>query len=320
MANIICPLFLARRDFRLGPNGHTFRDRAFQALPIWLRWRRSSAFTSVQSLYCWLNPNMEKGRVQLECLKTTFMSLPTQTTFKSVHIYLVPTIQERSLDLLPSILKTGCSIITVSTVSSPCIHLEPIYFTHTLTTLHGLEQLTLRYRNLTSPHWMTLLSHLAIPSLQRLTVCGNISVSAICNFLSRHPNVRCLQFLSSYVATPEFADCAVGLPLLEDLGGPACHIFTLLQLASASCPLHSLDVHYDKAVHPLFDMYLEAVAGCLALSETHLCLFMTISGNFDISAVEAVPRLRQTSCWTHVRSLTITLENAPDELILVCQF
>lgn len=320
MANIICPLFLARRDFRLDLNSHTLRDRAFRALPIWLRWRRSSAFIPVRSLYCWLSPNMEKGEMQLEYLRTTFMSLPSQSTFKGVYLYLAPMTQERCLDFLPSILRTGCSNITISALSSSYIHPVPIYSAQSLTTLRGLEELTLRFRNFTSVHWATLLSHLAVPSLQRFTICGNVSISAICNFLSRHPNVCRLQFLSNCKATPKFAGCTVGLPLLEDLGGAARHVLTLLRYAAAPCPLQSLDVHDDKLIHPSFDMYLEAVAGCLELCENPLCLFMTMSDDFDLSAVDAVRRFQQISYWTQVRSLTIIFEDAADDLILVCKF
>jgi hypothetical protein len=320
MANVVCPIFLARRDFSLGPNSHTVRDRAFQALPIWVRWQRSSSFTSVRSLYCWLNPNKEKGGVQLRRLQTTFMSLPSQTTFKAVHIHLVPMTQEQSLDLLHSILRTGCSNITITSLSSPNTHLGSRHAAQSLTTLRGLVELTLRYRNFTSEYWTTLLSQLAVPSLQRFTVCGNVSVSVICNFLSRHPSVRGLQFMSSCKVTSEAAGCAVGLPLLEDLGGPAHHIFTLLRSASALCPLQSLDIHDDKSIYPSFDTYLEVVAGCLAYCENPLCLFMTMSDSFDISSVEAVRRLRHTSYWTRVRTLTVMFEHASDDLILVCKF
>jgi hypothetical protein len=318
MADIMCPLFLARRDFSLRPNGHTIRGRAFAALPVWLRWRMSPAFTPVRSLYCWLDPNSERGEVQLMHVQDAFLSLPSQKTFNTVNIHHVPVTHEGILEFLATTLRTGCSDITVSTAAPLDSHLRSMCVSSSFTTFRGLEELTLRHPHFTSTHWTTLLSQLVAPLLKRLSVYGNVSVPAMREFLSRHPAVRYLQFMSDCEHTLLAVGGAEDPPVLEDLGGPVHHILALLRTFAAPSPLETLDVHDNKIIYPSFDMYLHTVAGCLELCKQPLCLFMTMSVNFDISSVEAVRRLRCTSSWSLVQSLTIMFNHTADDLILVC--
>ena len=202
MTIIACPIFLARQGLSpssTSPSSLTIRGKAFSGLGVWLRWRRSSAFVPVHTVYCWFNPLWNDAVRELNCLHKAFSSLPTEPTFTNMYLYRVPILPGKELNFLQTALQAECSKLCIeahTSILSPPNFAMKKYHPSAAYSIH-LKELELRYQGLSTAAWCKFMTSIMIPSVRKLVIQGEVEMNVMQNFLLRHSNVASLQLTST---------------------------------------------------------------------------------------------------------------------------
>lgn len=327
MAIITCPIFLARQGLTpssTSPNSLTIRGKAFSGLGVWLRWRRSPAFVPVHTVYCWFNPLWNDAVRELNYFQKGFSSLPTEPTFANIYLYRVPMLPGKESNFLQTALQAGCSKLHIeahpSILSSPNVSMKKYHPSMTYST--HLKELEFRCQRLSAATWRKLMTSIAIPSVRKLVIQGEVEMEVMRNFLLRHSNIVSLQFTSTSKTPTRFAPSTLTMPNLVILKGTSRHLLSLLRSFLVAPDIRHLNIECDASADLPFHVFSDNVWKCVALCGRPCRWDLTVTIPESINDVNAVSagRLPSDLSSASVNSLCIRSMHTNNRFILVRVF
>ena len=272
MASIACPLYFAKKRllFSLHASTLELHGEGFKALDIWGRYPQPSP---PKWLICCFSFDSALAATQKTDLHRWFDSLPAHShiSFRSVRLaHVVVQHLPELLDFVRATVgATGCTQLTLSGVSYTLIRegkrkSAPKSIADT-PVFEKLQSLRLTRFLLSPVQWGGFLSRLHAPALHALEIWNKSSMVAIFDFLSRHFEIRTIQFFKCHWSDASSSSHELRLPYLHTLHGYLYQ--TLLILGSLSLPPFMREIVIeaspkDSRQGRFFDQVVRCLAMC----------------------------------------------------------
>jgi len=185
-----------------------------------------------------------------------------------------------------------------------------------------LKELELRYQGLSAAAWRKLMTSIAIPSVRRLVIQGEVEMEVMRNFLLRHSNIVSLHLTSTSKTPTRFAPSTLTMPNLVTLKGTSRHLLSLLRSFLVAPDVRHPNIECDASADLPFHVFSDNVWKCVALCGRPCRWDLTVTIPQSINDVGAVSagRLPSDLSSASINSLCIRSMHANNRFILIRVF
>ncbi|KIM80262.1 hypothetical protein PILCRDRAFT_9796 [Piloderma croceum F 1598] len=268
-ASIACPIYVTKLGIHVRDTSrlvHTHSE-SFRALAIWHR-SRLFPYLEDKILVCDINDSDIKFTNQQTRALRHFLSAPfIGRPFLAIHINSADALSPPEiLQFIQLIDGAGCQTATISSgfmnpdwleiaVNSCSLKLAAVSVCH-------LRTLDIDNQYFSPRQWSYLLQHLTGPELESICIRGQLSISAMFKFLSRHPHISRLRLHSCWGAhdqciKPIKSLLEIQMPNLSEIEGPPCYVRALLKCILPTSPTLTIKMACDQAM--TYPQYVRAV-------------------------------------------------------------
>lgn len=325
-ASIACHIYATRHGIHV-TNTSCFikiQGNSFRAL---VTWGRSRLFTCVQDkhLVCIFDGgDLKQAETQVKALRL-FLSTPfVGRPFHAVAIHHADHLSPSEiLQFIELIDRLGCRSATIS--SGLC---NPGWFKPSpdqklpYVSLSHLRLLDIDHHYLSTWQWSSLLLRLTAPGLEALFIRGRSTIHTLCKFISRHCDLRRLQFTprwgkhTSCIKLSGLPQETLRMPLLSEIEGPPCYLQALLQCLSYVPDALTIKAGLDSRM--TYQQYVRSVLGSVSLCGPGVHLEIHLTRYVLDHSVELDQKSLTATTFPQVASLEISFPSMSKRVLLVC--